>query len=151
MDKITLRKQKSQPYLENEFLAGLYDYFGDLCNDENYVKPVPLEVNPKTHPPPELQEFDVMMALSKIKKKTLLALMGCHLGLEGQLHNPSSCGDCSVQQVSVLLDRPTAWKEPNINPCPKVDTPVQYSDFRGINMTPVIARCFESNCMPSLQ
>ena len=22
-------------------------------------------------------------------------------------------------------------------------TPVQYSDFRGINMTPVIARCFE--------
>ena len=29
-DKITLRKQKSQPYLENEFLAGLYDYFGDL-------------------------------------------------------------------------------------------------------------------------
>ena len=68
MDKITLRKQKSQPYLENGFLAGLYDYFGDLCNDENYVKPVPLEVNPKTHPPPELQEFDVMMALSKILK-----------------------------------------------------------------------------------
>ena len=23
------------------------------------------------------------------------------------------------------------------------ETPVQYSDFRGINMTPVIARCFE--------
>ena len=54
--------------MENEFLAGLYDYFGDLYNDENYVKQVPLEVNPKTHPPPELQEFDVMMALSKIKK-----------------------------------------------------------------------------------
>ena len=104
MDKITLRKQKSQPYLENKFLACLYDYFGDLCNDENYVKSVPLEVNPKTHPPPELQEFDVMVALSKIKKKkTLLALMGCHLGLEGQLHNPSSCGDCSVQQECFLL------------------------------------------------
>ena len=25
------------------------------------------------------------------------------LGLEGQLHNPSSCDDCSVEQVSVLL------------------------------------------------
>ena len=68
MDKITLRKQKSPPYLENEFLAILNDYFGDLRNDENYVKPVPLEVNLETHPPSELQEFDVMMALSKIKK-----------------------------------------------------------------------------------
>ena len=38
---------------------------------------------------------------------------------------------------------PTSCKEPNINPLPKVDTPVQYSDFRGINVTPVIARCFE--------
>ena len=37
----------------------------------------------------------------------------------------------------------TAWKEPYINPLPKVDTPVQYSDFRGINVTPVIAGCFE--------
>ena len=55
-----------------------------ICDDENYVKPVPLEVNPKTHPPPELQEFNVMMALSKIKKKTLLALMGWHLGLIAQ-------------------------------------------------------------------
>ena len=39
--------------------------------------------------------------------------------------------------------RPTAWKEANINPLPYVDTPVQYSDFRAIKMTPVIARCFE--------
>ena len=71
VDEITLRKQQSQPYLENEFLAGLNDYFGDLCNDENYVKPVPLEVNPETHPPPELQEFAVMMALSKLKKPAI--------------------------------------------------------------------------------
>ena len=66
VDNITLRKQKSHPYLENEFLVGLNDYFGDLCNDENYVKPVPLEVNPETNPPPKLQEFDVMLALSRI-------------------------------------------------------------------------------------
>ena len=66
----TLRKEKLQPYLDNEFLAGLNYYFGDLCNDENYVKPVPLEINPETHPPLELQdqEFDVMMALSKVKE-----------------------------------------------------------------------------------
>ena len=39
--------------------------------------------------------------------------------------------------------QPTAWKEANINPLSKVDTPVQYLDFRGINVTPVIAGCFE--------
>ena len=48
VDKITLSKEKPQPYLEKEFFAGLNDYFGDLCNDENYVKPVPLRVNPKS-------------------------------------------------------------------------------------------------------
>ena len=68
MDTITLRKEKPQPFLGEEFLAGLNDKFGDLYNDENYVKPGSLRVNPETHPRPELQEFDVMMALSKIKK-----------------------------------------------------------------------------------
>ena len=42
--------------VENEFLGGLNDYFGEFCDDENYVKPVPLEVNPVIHPPPELQK-----------------------------------------------------------------------------------------------
>ena len=87
MDKITLRKERPQPYLDNEFLAALNDYFGDLSNDENYVKPAPLKVNPETHPPPELQEFDVMMALSKIKKP-LLALMGYHFGFGGTIAQP---------------------------------------------------------------
>ena len=31
---------------------------------------------------------------------------------------------------------PSRWKEANINP-------VEYADFRGINVTPVIARTFE--------
>lgn len=38
---------------------------------------------------------------------------------------------------------PEAWMESNISPLPKVDTPSQHQDFRGINVTPVIARCFE--------
>ena len=36
-----------------------------------------------------------------------------------------------------------AWKETNIIPLQKVDTPVQNSEFRGIKVTPVIARCYE--------
>ena len=58
------------------------------------------------------------------------------------------CNQCPV--VTALRNKflssytwPTAWKEADINPLPKVDTPVQYSNFRGINMTPVIGSCFE--------
>ena len=66
--------------------------------------------------------------------------MGCLFGFGGTI----------AQLVTALWNKslssytwPTAWKEANMNPLPKVDTPVQYSDFRGINVTPVIARCFE--------
>ena len=38
---------------------------------------------------------------------------------------------------------PEGWKESNISPLSKVDTTSQHQDFRGINVTPVIARCFE--------
>lgn len=55
-----------------------------------------------------------------------------------------SCGDCSAEQVSVLLHMANSLEtEADINPLPKVDRSVQYSDFRGINMTPVIGSCFE--------
>ena len=41
--------------------------------------------------------------------------------------------------------RPSAWKQANINLLPtcKVHTPLEYQDFRGINVTPIIARCVE--------
>ena len=37
------------------------------------------------------------------------------------------------------------WKEANIDPLPiaKMDTPFEFTEIRGINVTPVIARCFE--------
>ena len=38
---------------------------------------------------------------------------------------------------------PQSWKRANINPLPKVDVPRENSDFRGISVTPVIARALE--------
>ena len=38
---------------------------------------------------------------------------------------------------------PKAWKECNVSPPPKVDTPLQHQDFHGINVTSVIATSFE--------
>ena len=42
---------------------------------------------------------------------------------------------------------PVSWKRSNIDPIPKVDTPIQRSNYRGINITctPVIARAFEKS------
>ena len=36
-----------------------------------------------------------------------------------------------------------SWKRANVNPLPKVDMPLEDSDYRGISTTPVIARLFE--------
>ena len=38
---------------------------------------------------------------------------------------------------------PCWWKSANITPLPKVEIPKENGDFRGINITPVIARAFE--------
>ena len=38
---------------------------------------------------------------------------------------------------------PKRWKEADISPIPKVDIPEVKADFRGVNVTPVIARSFE--------
>ena len=38
---------------------------------------------------------------------------------------------------------PMVWKEANVDPLPKIDIPVKVSDYRGINVTPIIARAFE--------
>ena len=38
---------------------------------------------------------------------------------------------------------PKAWKESNVSPLAKVDTPLQHQALCGIDVTPVIARSFE--------
>ena len=108
----------------------------------NYVKPVPLEVNTETHPPPELQEFKVILALFRIQKQ-LLPLLVTILGQERQLPKPSFSGDALWNKSLSSQTCSTGWKEANINSLPKVDIPLQHPNFRGINVTPVIACCFE--------
>lgn len=38
---------------------------------------------------------------------------------------------------------PSSWKRTNIAPLPKVELPKYKGDYRGISVTPVIARGFE--------
>ena len=38
---------------------------------------------------------------------------------------------------------PRSWKKANVYPLPKVELPIEDKDYRGISITPVIARAFE--------
>ena len=40
---------------------------------------------------------------------------------------------------------PSSWKRAHVTPLPKVDVPKGKTDYRGINITPVIARAFEKS------
>ena len=118
------------------------DYFGKLCHDENYIKPTPMEI-PDNEEVPQLSEFMVFNALSKIKRTAT--------GPDGIPYwvwkNHADILAPVIENVWNLSLRkqhwPSSWKKSNISPIPKVAVPVEDTDFRGINITPVITRAFE--------
>ena len=141
--QITLKNQKSLPCLDKKFLAGLKNFFEDLCTDDHYSEPAPLVIDCETRPPPRLREHDVLLALSKIKK-TASGPDGIPYWVWKDNCTTLAPVIAKVWNLSLLFRAwPCSWKQSNINPLPKVDAPTQYVDFRGINITPVIALCFE--------
>ena len=68
MDNISLRKRKPQLVLDVNFLEGLNDFFRNLCYDSEYIEPDYVDIDPGTVMTPVLDEYPVMLALSKIKK-----------------------------------------------------------------------------------
>ena len=122
VDNISQRKNKLQPVLSKSFLCGLNEFFAKLCEDDSYTEFSFREIDSDKHLSPRLNETEVMMALSKIKKTA-----------SGLNSIP-----CWVWRDNVLLLAPVvtfiwnfslcsyawpeAWKESNISPLPKVDT-----------------------------
>ncbi|CAB4026587.1 Hypothetical predicted protein [Paramuricea clavata] len=100
--------------LDNASLTRLNRYFGELCHDDSYVEPT-LSIIGDEVDIPSFTEQQVWNALKRIKRT-------------------ATGPDYS------LLD---SWKRANINPLAKVDLPKEDGDFRGKNITPVIARTFE--------
>ena len=64
--QLMMCKDKSSSNLDQEFINGLNDYFGDLCLVQNYIKPVPAEIDINT-PVPQLSTSQVFQALLQIK------------------------------------------------------------------------------------
>ena len=94
-------------------------------------------------PAPQLSTFQVFLALSRIKR-TATGPDGIPLWIwrdYAEIFTPQLENLWNLSLARQIW--PSRWKEASINPLPKVETPVEYADFNGINVTPVIARTFE--------
>ena len=142
IDNVSQRRKRSvNSNLDKQFLRSLNEYFAELCQDLEYTKPIlsiadDIEV-------PEITEIQVWNSLKNLKKTAAgpdqipfwiwkeHAEIFCPI-----IHN---IWNRSLSSYTW----PELWKRANISPLPKVDIPKEKTEFRGINITPVIARAFE--------
>ena len=132
----------SRVTLDNASLTRLNRYFGELCNDDSYVEPT-LSIIGDDVDIPSVTEQQVWNALKRIKRTAT-----------GPDYIPYWVWNDHAEILTEVITNvwnlslsshtwPDSWKRANINPLAKVDLPKEDGDFRGINITPVIARTFE--------
>ena len=142
VDLISQRRRSTNVSLDRETAQDLNEYFGDLCTDGDYVEPALLEIGPEVKVP-EISERYVWNSLSTLKKTAT-----------GPDQIPYWVWKDHAEIFTPIITKlwnlslathqwPRSWKGASINPLPKVDVPVARGDFRGINVTPVIARALE--------
>ena len=131
-------KNKPQPVLND-----LKEFFAKLCQGDSYTEPLFQEIDKEKHLLPWLNETEVILALSKIKKtESWPDNMSYWVWIDNALLlAPVVTFIWNLSLCSYTW--PEAWKESYISPLPKVAIPLQHQDFRGIIVTSVIARCFE--------
>ena len=128
--------------LDDESLNQLNDYFGELCYDDVYERPADVVV-PEHVTVPEISERQIWENLRKLKRTATGPdeIPSWIWREHAELLTPVIA---HIWNLSLATQTwPKSWKRAHINPLPKVDVPLENSDFRGINITPVIARVFE--------
>ena len=128
--------------LDHDSLRELNNYFAELCTDDVYMAPTPLEIGEEVEIP-IVSERVVWNILQRIKKTATGpdAIPYTVWKDHAELVTPVVTW---VWNLSLKTHTwPRSWKRSNINPLPKVEVPKEKSDYRGINVTPVIARAFE--------
>ena len=130
--------------LDTKSLEELNDYFADLCTDDAYTKPVPAIVD-KSLEAPQISERHVWNCLQHLKKTA----MGPDLIPFWIWRDHAEIFTSVIHKIwNVSLKtskRPSSWKRAHVMPLPKIDIPKGKQDFRGIKITPVIARAFEKS------
>ena len=141
VDVLTLREENPACCLDDEFICGLNDFLANLCFDNSYIKPIPAVVDADVSVP-QLTNRQVHHALSKIKR-TATGPDGIPFWVWKDYAAIFTSVIGTLWNKSLAQQKwPSRWKEANIKPL-AVNIPSEYADFRGINVTPVIARCFK--------
>ena len=142
VDALTLRKENPACCLDDEFICELNDFLANLWFDNSYIKPIPAVVDVDASVS-QLTDRQVYHALSKIKR-TATGPDGIPFWVWKDYAAIFTSVIGTLWNKSLAQHKwPSRWKEANIDPLAKVNIPSEYADFRGINVTPVIARCFE--------
>ena len=118
-----MRKDKCSSIPDKDFIIGLNHYFGDICFAREYSKPVVAEIDVNTRAP-QLSVFQVFFALPRIKR-TATGPDGIPFWLWKDYTEIFTPEIENLWNLSLARQVwPSRWKEANINPLPKVDTPV---------------------------
>ena len=145
MDSLSQRRCSSAKVtLDMQSLAELNDYFAELCWDSAYKRPTPAQVESGVQVP-EISERQVWNCLQHLKKTvTGSDLIPFWVWRDhAEIFTPSIC---KIWNLSLRFSTwPSPWKRAHVSPLSKVDVPKGKTDYRGININPVIARAFEKS------
>ena len=67
VDALSKRKERSNPSFDEDSVRELNHYFANLCHDEDYIRPVPMDIT-ENIPAPQLTLSQVYYALLKTKQ-----------------------------------------------------------------------------------
>ena len=143
VDNLSQRRLSSaKASLDTQSLQELNDYFADLCWDPDYKEPTPAEDCEEIQAP-EISERHVWMCLQYLKKTAT----GPDMIPYWIWKNHAEIFAPIIHKIWNLSLKsstwPSSWKRAHVTPLPKVDVPKDKSEYRGISVTPVIARAFE--------
>ena len=138
------RSSSAKVSLDEKSLCELNDYFADLCFDNEYKNPTLAEITDEALAP-EISERHVWNCLQHLKKTATgpdqvpFWIWKDH----AEIFTPviSKIWNMSLKSSTW----PLSWKRSHVTPLPKVEVPKIKSDYRAINITPVIARAFEKS------
>ena len=132
INQMSSRKAEADLNLNNHFPEELNDYFAKVCFDDSYVSPNPV------------YESDDITFLKFNAKRTATGPDEIPFWIWKDYADVFAPVITTIWNDSLWNSEwPTSWREANIQPLPKVETPIKCSHFRGINTTPVIARIFK--------
>ena len=142
VDLVSQRRNAARIILDPESLDQLNKYFGNLCRDTKYIPPVDINIDPDVKAP-TIPLGLVWNTLSSLKK-TATGPDEIPFWLLKEHAELLTLVISYVRNLSLSTHSwPESWKRANISPLAKADVPKENGDFRGISVTPVIARAFE--------